>query len=179
MKSIIILLLLVLITGCQKSKVVYWCGDHACVNKKERESYFKKTMIVEIKEISKIKIKKKSDSEKITNQALLDDKNLRKQARIEEKSRIKEQKVLIKQARIEEKSRIKEQKVLIKQARENEKFKIKIKKESKKKINLNKKNYKNNTEPKESSFTSFTDLVNEIVNRNKFKSYPDINKIEN
>ena len=69
MKSIIILLLLVLITGCQKSKVVYWCGDHACVNKKERESYFKKTNLffsvcnncshgnaVQIKELLKVEI---------------------------------------------------------------------------------------------------------------------------
>ena len=37
-------------TSCAPNKKVYWCGDHPCINKKEKEAYFKKTMIVEAKE---------------------------------------------------------------------------------------------------------------------------------
>ena len=38
-----------MIISCSLNKKVYWCGDHPCINKKEREAYFKKTMIVEVK----------------------------------------------------------------------------------------------------------------------------------
>ena len=48
---------LTFIVCCSNGKRVYWCGDHACINNKEKEAYFKKTMIVEIKELSK-RIKK-------------------------------------------------------------------------------------------------------------------------
>ena len=46
-----------LLYSCTNNKTVYWCGDHACINKKEKEAYFKKTMIVEIRELSKKDIK--------------------------------------------------------------------------------------------------------------------------
>ena len=50
-------------------RTVYWCGDHACVNKAEAEqkSYFKKTMIIEKRNIEvKLKFKKnKSELDKI------------------------------------------------------------------------------------------------------------------
>ena len=58
MRIILILSLLLIVVNCSSGKQVYWCGDHPCANKKEREAYFKKTMTVEIKEMGK---KKKSD----------------------------------------------------------------------------------------------------------------------
>ena len=51
MKLFFFLIIIFLLTGCVTDKGVYWCGDHPCINKKEREAYFKKTMIVEIKKI--------------------------------------------------------------------------------------------------------------------------------
>ena len=36
---------------------VYWCGDHPCINKKEKEAYFKKNMIVEKRNLKKEKSK--------------------------------------------------------------------------------------------------------------------------
>ena len=65
MKKLIYSILFIVMIGCSNNKVVYWCGDHPCTNKKERESYFKKTMIVEIKELKKIKAKENSEIEKI------------------------------------------------------------------------------------------------------------------
>ena len=44
--------MLILLTGCiKKSSGVYWCGDHACKNKKEVKMYFEKYMIIEVRDI--------------------------------------------------------------------------------------------------------------------------------
>ena len=59
MKYLILLIFSLLLFACSNVKKVYWCGDHACINNKEKEAYFKKTMIVEIRELSKQN--KKSD----------------------------------------------------------------------------------------------------------------------
>ena len=74
MKNYYFLLIFFIIVSCSSSKQVYWCGDHPCVNKKEKIAYFKETMIVEIKELDKKKIRKNSEIEKITQQARLDEK---------------------------------------------------------------------------------------------------------
>ena len=57
MKILVCLIILFILTSCSTDKDTFWCGDHRCINKKEKEDYFKKTMIVEIKDLKK---KKKS-----------------------------------------------------------------------------------------------------------------------
>ena len=56
-----------LIVGCGSSNTVYWCGDHQCINKKEREAYFKKTMIVEVRDTKDFESENKSISQNILN----------------------------------------------------------------------------------------------------------------
>ena len=161
MKYLIFLLCGFLLFSCSNSKSVYWCGDHACINKKEREAYFKKTMIVEKRELNKKNKKNKSELEIIKQRAGLNEnkkivykkeltkqpssekkvriknkKELAKQIRLEEKLRIKEQKRMAKQARLEEKLKIKEQKRIAKQARRDEKMRIKADKKPLKNKNL-------------------------------------------
>ena len=53
MRFIFFIFVLFIISSCAKNEVVYWCGDHPCVNNKERIAYFKKTMVVEIRDSSK------------------------------------------------------------------------------------------------------------------------------
>ena len=60
--------------ACANSKSVYWCGDHACVNKEEKRLYFKKHMVVEVKQIGEKKVKKKEYYEKIFEQAKINKK---------------------------------------------------------------------------------------------------------
>ena len=72
-----ILFILFIIISCSPNRGVYWCGDHPCINGKEKEAYFKKTMIVEIREFNKATDKNKSEVAKIM-----------KQAKVEEKKRI-------------------------------------------------------------------------------------------
>ena len=51
MKIIISLLVLIFISSCSNSKKAYWCGDHPCINKEEKQAYFKKNMVVEIRNL--------------------------------------------------------------------------------------------------------------------------------
>ena len=190
MKYNILLIFFLFLLSCSSNKAVYWCGDHQCVNKREKENYFKKTMIVEVRTLNTKSKKDKTASEKIMLQTINDStkitkekKNKAKQDRLEEKRIIREQKELIKQARLE-------QKELIKQARLEKKLRIKEEKElekqarSKKKA-LSKKSAKNKSkskielEPKEFasdiSQSKFNELVEKITKRNMFRSYPNIN----
>tara|TARA_B110000116_G_C16656686_1_gene499856 strand:- start:135 stop:791 length:657 start_codon:yes stop_codon:yes gene_type:complete len=132
MKILLYLSIFFLISSCVTKKGSYWCGDHPCINKEEKEAYFKKTMIVEVKE-AKNKFKD-NDSEflRIMDQAHKDEKerkknakDLSKQSSLEEEKIAKEEKYLLKQARLEEKRKAKEEKYLLKQARLEEKRKAK------------------------------------------------------
>ena len=104
MKNLLYFIIFFVIVGCAGSKTVYWCGDHPCINKKEKEAYFKKTMTVEMKELKKNKIKNNSEIERITQQA-----------KLEEKRRIKDEKSLSKQIEKDEKIIIKKTKKKSKQ----------------------------------------------------------------
>ena len=200
MKKIFLTLSLLLILSCTNTKQVYWCGDHACINNKEKEAYFKKTMIVEIREIKKKK-KNKTDIEKIINQDeknksvnknnvfekqknQTNEKELAKQAKLDEKRRIKKEKELIKQAKLDEKKRMKKEKELAKQTKldekiseevvleeELEKFIIEEDKNITKEITIN--------EINEVNANKFKSMVERILKKNSSKSYPDINNIPN
>ena len=88
-----------MIISCSSNKVVYWCGDHPCINKKEKKAYFKKNMIVEMKSIKSKNYKDNSEIQKIMQES-----------QKKEKIRIKNGKDLAKQIKLEEKKRIKGEK---------------------------------------------------------------------
>ena len=194
MKHLILLIFSLLLFACSDGKKVYWCGDHACINKKEKEAYFKKTMIVEIKELSKQNKKSKSELEIIKKQVGLEqkkeiknEKELAKQARLEEKKRIKEERELAKQIRLEEKRRIKEERELAKQIRLEEKrnasdiWKEEKKSSKKKVLKTENKEIVINTNIAKTNISSskFKELVEKITNKNMFRPYPNINDIPN
>ena len=166
MKTLLSIFIFLIIFGCTSNKTVYWCGDHQCINKKEKEAYFKKTMIVEVREIKKVNPKEKS---KIETMEELAKKN--------EKKRIMEEKELKKQAKLEEKRKAMEEKELKKQAKNQKNLKKNNKKTSK---ILNKE--KNTDLPNNKIVlkqSSFKKLADDIINRNSLKPYPEINKIPN
>ena len=95
MKKLFYLILTFLLVECAQNKTVYWCGDHPCINNKEKEDYFKKTMIVEKRTLNSEDPKKNSEIEKIIKQAhekqklkKVKEKKLAKQAKLNEKKRI-------------------------------------------------------------------------------------------
>jgi len=204
MKYFFILLFIILLS-CTNKKEVHWCGDHACINNKEKKAYFEKTLITEIKDLTKQK-RKKSDFEIIKEKAGLDlDKE--KEEEFEDKIEVlstEEQKALAKQLRLEEKQRIKEEKKLTKQSRLDEKKigneakaegdctklvklheKLKCKMDEKK---ANKAKSKKDdskikleasviNEKDMDSSVEFNELVKKIHKKNLSRSYPDINDI--
>ena len=198
-KRIFILTIILILTGCSSNKKVYWCGDHACVNKKEKEDYFKKTMIVEIRSLDKNQIKGKSSIEKITERALMDqkkqikeEKSLKKQAKFERKRKIQEEKALAKQIKLEKKRKIKEEKALAKKAKFEKKKKIqeekkvakKLKSKKKKLIKKNKKTEKivkleTSNQENKPLLSNFEQIINNITKKNLFRPFPDINDIQN
>ena len=78
--------------SCSSNKSAYWCGDHPCINNKEKEAYFKKTMTVEKREVKTNSKKDNSEIAKIIDQAkisekkrILKEKNLSKQSKLDKK----------------------------------------------------------------------------------------------
>ena len=130
MKNFLFFLFIFFVYGCTSNNQAYWCGDHPCINEKEREAYFKKTMIIEVREIEKKDIKNNSQIDQITEQAVLDEKkrikeekNLLKRAKLEEKKRIKTEKQKAKKAKLEEKRKIKAERTKAREAKLKEKKK--------------------------------------------------------
>jgi hypothetical protein len=164
MKKLFYLFLLFIIISCSNTKKVYWCGDHPCINGKEKEAYFKKTMTVEIKELDKATDKNKSEVAKIM-----------KQAKVEEKKRIKNEKYLAKQIKIEEKMRIKEEKKLAKQVVLDEKKIIKKERKPSKQTVSIASSSKNVT----IYSNKFKELAERIIKKNAIRPYPDINVTPN
>ena len=166
MKNLFFLFILFMIISCSSNKVVYWCGDHPCINKKEKKAYFKKNMIVEMKSIKSKNYKNNSEIEKIMQES-----------QKKEKIRIKNEKDLAKQIKLEEKRLIKEEKDLAKQINLEEKKRIKGEKKSyKRKIYVNN---EKQLKKAEIDLDEFSELVEKITKKNAFKPYPDINEIQN
>ena len=157
MKTFLYLIILFFLTSCSADKGVYWCGDHSCINKKEKEAYFKKTMIVEIKNLEKKTSKNIIEVEKIIQQARKEEKNITKQAKLEEKRKKKEKKNLVKQTKRDEAGIIKKEK-----------------KKSKQSVNINP-----GIDSTTTISTNFIKLVEKIKSKNIFRPYPDINDIPN
>ena len=178
MKNLIFLMLIFMFFGCSNNNEVYWCGDHACINKKERESFFKETMIVE---------KRKPDG---TNKLTKSEKDeILKKIRLKEKKISKEQEAVSKQVRLEVKQDIKEAKILKKKNNIDNKecFSWDVQKRSIKRCfgfgrstaESKKRETKKIVYLDEESPSKFDKLVEKINKRNMSKPYPDINNIPN
>ena len=161
MKILLYLIILFIFTSCSTDKDAFWCGDRPCINKKEKEAYFKKTMIIEIKDLKKKASKNNSEIEKIIQQA-----------RKGEKRRIKEEKNKAKQAKLEAKRKKKEEKYLAKQIEQDQAEIIK-KKTSKQSVNTDA-----GIESPTSISPNFNKLVEKITKRNILRPYPNINDIQ-
>ena len=177
MKFFFFLFILLLTISCGSNKGVYWCGDHPCINKKEKEAYFKKSMVVEMRSAKKTDYKNNSEIKQLMQEAegkekirIKNDKSSSKQVKLEEKK-------LAKQIELEEKRQIKEEKKLAKQIKLEEKKQNKKKKKSSiKKIDASNEKQLKKTEI---NLSEFSEIVEKITRKNAIKPYPDINDIAN
>ena len=174
MKITVSFILLFFIFSCSNNKVVYWCGDHACINKKEREAHFKKTLTVEVKNINNDNLKNDSSIKKIQDQVFISDKKrkeLDKQAKIDQKKEIQKQKELDKQSKLEQKKEIQKQKELDKQS------KLEQTKEIPKEKNISKDLKQDELVNKNTD--KFSQILERITGKNFTKPFPNINDIQN
>ena len=140
-----------LLIACVNKNVAYICGDHVCKNNKEKESYFKETMIIEIKETNKKEKKETSEMKIITDQALIN-KNKKKTKNVQKK----------KKQVIDTKSITKKKNAKIPTA------------SSKNKVVLDA-----DILILDANLENFEDYVSRIKNKNLQRSYPNINDIPN
>ena len=149
------ILLVPFLSSCKKSDLVYWCGDHECVNEKERISYFKKTMIVEMKNADKVS---KNDKTR--------EKEIKKQLKIQKTEEKLKAKKMKKQAKINEKLKKKEKELKIEKSG-FEKNVEQIEVETSK-VKVVKKEFSYKTD-------NFDEIKKKIMNTEKNKPYLDIN----
>jgi len=194
MRFLLYFFLLLFFSSCSSTKTAYWCGDHTCKSKKEKEEYFKKTMIVETKYNDIDDNKKDSKIDIILNQAKnntlanKEEKIFKNDNLIEKKRKKKEEKMLAKELKREEKKRLEEEETLAKliekderKSAKEEKAKLKKEKRLTKKTKVKeKKEFK--TEDKytgeEVKYNNFDKVVKKIIKDSDDKSYPDINNID-
>ena len=189
MKLLILLSTLLIVMGCAYDKKVYLCGDHVCSSNEEKEEFFKKTMIVEIKEMKEKnninesgieRILKQNDFNKKENS--IEEKKITKQIRTEEKKRAKVEKKLAKQLLLEEKKRAREEKKIAKQLRLEEKKREKKNKDisfEQKQDSIDKIETNISIAKIKISLDDFDKLTDKIMQKNKSKPYPNINNIPN
>ena len=185
MKRYIYFIIFILIISCSSNKGVYWCGDHACANNKEKEAYFKKTMIVEVRNLDKNNRDQVSANEKILNQSrskkkniIIAENNLEQEISLEEEKREMEQQIEIQEQVLEQQIEIQEQEIA--ERKENINEQIDLEEEAKNKENIEKKKLSTldkAVEIKEVGSKSFDELVENISVRNSTRSYPKINDI--
>jgi len=175
MRIFFLFALIALLYSCAAKQGAYWCGDHPCINKAEKEAYFEKTMIVEFREVKKSNKKEQTELNKILEQAkksekkrISDEKALKKQAKLSNKNQLKAKKEKLKKEKLYEKNNVKMEELKteskLKDVKKNKKIEI-VKSEQ---VDINK-------------FTTdkFEDVVKRINEKNSLKPFPDINDTPN
>ena len=156
MKYLFFLIIPFLLINCSNNNEVYWCGDHACVNKKEKKFYFKEKMIVEKRLVKKEDKLNKNEKNEIM-----------KMIRVKEKSKSKKRKKQKKKTLVSKKA--------VKETIEHESS---INQEDlSKKVSSEDKNIISTKNIQKTS--EFNELVEKITKRSISKPYPDINNIQN
>jgi len=185
MKKYLYFIIFILAASCSSNKGVYWCGDHACANNKEKEAYFKKTMIVEVRNLDKNNIEPISVNEKILNQSeskkkskIIEKKKLEQEINFEEEEREIEEQIEIQEQVIEQQIEIQEQEIAKEEENINEQINLKqetlnIEKIEEKKLSSEDKV----VELEDVDSKNFDELVENILVRNSTRSYPKINDI--
>ena len=171
MNKYLYFIIFILIISCSTNKGVYWCGDHVCANNKEKEAYFKKTMIVEVRSLDK-----KNKEPLSTNQMILNEsKSVEKNTVVNVEESIQEinlEKEIEKEIELQIQDRAKKQEELNEQITLDQDEKINMEKESR-----NPSSFDKVVEINEIVTKDFDEIVERILLRNSSRSNPKINDI--
>ncbi len=183
MNKLIFIFTLLILSACNKPKVVLICGDHICVNKSEAEQFFEENLSLEVKLIDKnrknevdlVELNLSSDLEQKKKINIFKKKETKRDLKVLTNEEIKKKKTIIK-----EKKRLKEKKLeLVKKNKKKIKKKNKVVKKKKISSLKNKKVIKS----KEKDIVDICLIldncdINEIskylINEGKNRSFPDI-----
>jgi len=178
MKIYIYFIIVILISSCASNNEVYWCGDHACTNNKEKEAYFKKTMIVEVKNLDKKNTESLSVNQKILNQSKTEEKSTITSVEDSVNEIKLEKEIERNEEEIEKQIELQIQEIAKKEEKLNEQIElIQDEKISKKEDTSISSSFDKVAEINEINEKDFDELVEKILIRNSSRSYPEINDI--
>ena len=181
MKIVYVFLISFILIGCSSTKKVYVCGDHICVNKEEAKQYFDENLTLEIRVVTKNKVKKYDlvqlntnvvPNKKKKNINLFKIKTLNDQEEKKQKLIIKEKKKL---AKLNTKKKdLKERELNVKKKKNFFEFlNKKEKKVVKKKISVKQTVYKKDI-CQIIDKCEIDDISNYLIKVGKKKGYPDL-----
>ncbi len=182
-----LILILFFFTACSSNKIVFICGDHECIDKKEAKEYFEKNLSIEVKTFEKpdhyldlVELNKKKIEKKTKKNKNLNEKKLVKLKNNQLKDKIKEDRKL---AKIRKKNKIKEEKRLLKIKKKEEKRMAKIsKKEKKRKKKFKNKSLNERTIVKKTEICSILskcdidEISRFLIKKGNEKRYPDLTR---
>tara|TARA_B100000579_G_scaffold312243_1_gene261816 strand:+ start:948 stop:1514 length:567 start_codon:yes stop_codon:yes gene_type:complete len=185
--KLILILFIFLITSCSSNKIIFICGDHECIDKKEAKEYFENNLSIEVKTFDKpdhyldlVELNNNEFNKKAKNNENLNEKKVMKIKNDQLKNQIKKERKL---AKIRNKNKIKEEKRLAKIKKKEEKRMSKINKKK-----YNKKNKYKNKKLNESTIVKKSEIcsiiskcdIDEIskflLKKGNEKRYPDLSR---
>ncbi len=167
MKKLFIFIFLLILTACNKPKVVLICGDHVCINNSEAEQFFEENLTLEVRLIDKKK-SKKDDLVELNLRPGLENK---KKINIFKKKKTSQNLVILSN------EEIKNKKKLIKDKKRLKNKKLKEVKKSKKELKKTTKVDKKDNNSSIKSNKNVNNLRNEIVDICSILSNCSINEI--
>ena len=173
-------IIIFLVFSCSNNREVYWCGDHACINKKEKETYFKETMIVEKKVLEKNKKLSKQKKDEILKQIREKEKKYSKKKKLEKKqAKLQKKQISKKEKNISDLTVVAEKKECFNWKVENRSIReclnpiLGSSEQKLEKVAVKETVLVDNDQ----NISEFKKLAEKISLRNKSKPYPDINDI--
>jgi len=182
MKFFFYMLFTLILTGCNKPKVVLICGDHVCINKEEANQFFEDNLTLEVKVVDK----KKSQSLNLVELNLESNSKEKKKIKIFKKKKTNKQIKRLSNAEVKKrKIEIKKRKELIEKRNKDKKIIRESKLRTKEnELKTNKILQQNNLiNKKNKKITDICDVLKEctidkiskyLVKKGKEKDFPDI-----
>ena len=178
------LIIFILLTGCLSKKLTYMCGDVECIDKKQQNEYFSKSLSLEVKlnknkkykSLDLIEINKVDNKEKKNNIKILPsgkDKSKKNELK-KKKFELKQKKKQLKAQRLKERKSRKEQKKLLKSKNKENQRKAKKTKPFIPSLDTTKNISKENNICSVIEECDIDVIASQIKQRGKIKKFPDI-----
>tara|TARA_Y100000766_G_C18705292_1_gene506271 strand:+ start:107 stop:658 length:552 start_codon:yes stop_codon:yes gene_type:complete len=179
MKNFLLIVVILLLVSCSKTKTVLICGDHVCINKKEAEQYFEDNLSLEVKIIDKkeknkidlVELNLKSNENNVRTVSITEKRNTKENIKILSNDEIKEKKAELKKRK--KISKLKDEK------RKKKIIKDKIdKKKENKSINVQKTKHKSEKQIVDICVIlekcSIDEISKYLIEQGRKKGFPDI-----